>query len=191
VWRYTPRDNDRWAKPPFDARTDRKADPSNPKTWTPFDLALRRVEDPAAYDGLGFVFAADDPFSGVDLDHCRDPAEGKVEPWAMEIVDTLNTYTEVSPSGTGLKLFGRGTLPGPGRHAGGVELYDRSHYFTVTGHSLSGCPAEVRDCQHPLTALYESLQAPKRVSQPPPLTIYEPSGVGDDDELVCRASSCP
>lgn len=53
---------------------------------------------------VGFVFTRDDPFVGIDLDHCRDPETGKIKPWALEIVAKLNSYSEVSPSGTGLHI---------------------------------------------------------------------------------------
>jgi hypothetical protein len=118
-------------------------------------VALERLED---YDGIGFVFTPDDPFAGIDLDNCRDTATGEIDPWAEEVLAQFgDTYAEVSPSGTGVKLFGIGALPGPGRHVGNVELYDSKRYFTVTGHKLPCFPSEVSDCQPALTGLYESL----------------------------------
>ena len=79
-----------------------------------------------------------DGFAGVDLDHCRDPETGTIEPWAAEIVKLFGTYTKVSPSGTGVKLFGRGALPEgvTGRRKGHIEVYGATRYFTVTGHRL-------------------------------------------------------
>ena len=56
-----------------------------------------------------------------------------LEPWAAEIVTKLNTCTEVSPSGEGLKLFARGKLPGSGKKRAQIEMYDQGRYFTVTG----------------------------------------------------------
>jgi len=51
----------------------------------------------------GFVY--------IDLDHVRNPQNGDIESWARDIVDGLNTYTEISASGEGLHLVARGTLP--------------------------------------------------------------------------------
>jgi hypothetical protein len=42
---------------------------------------------------------------GIDLDTCRDPKTGEIAPWAQEIIDRFQTYTEISPSQTGVKLF--------------------------------------------------------------------------------------
>jgi hypothetical protein len=59
-----------------------------------------------------------------------------VEDWAMDIIRRLDTYTEVSPSGTGIRMFLRGALPGTGRKKGKIEVYDQGRYLTVTGHSI-------------------------------------------------------
>ena len=70
-------------------------------------------------DGIGFVFTESDPFCGVDLDACVDPKTGQIASWASEIVGALDSYTEFSPSGTGLHVLLRAKLPqgvtaGPG-----------------------------------------------------------------------------
>ena len=115
VWRLVLRDG-RWTKVPFDAVGMRPARTNDPRTWRAFELALRRYEGGDA-DGVGFVFSKDDPYAGVDLDGCRDPSSGSIAPWAASIVGQLNSYAEVSPSGTGVKVVVRGSLPcaGTGR----------------------------------------------------------------------------
>jgi primase-polymerase (primpol)-like protein len=60
------------------------------------------------YCGVGFVFSSDDPYVGIDLDGCRNPQTGYIEPWALEIVRRLNSYTEISRSGTGLHIIAKG-----------------------------------------------------------------------------------
>jgi hypothetical protein len=56
----------------------------------------------------GFVFDAErDGIAGIDLDGCRDPTTGEIAEWAMKIVRSINSYTEISPSGTGVKIFCR------------------------------------------------------------------------------------
>jgi primase-polymerase (primpol)-like protein len=59
--------------------------------------------------GVGVVFHATlNMFAGVDLDVCRNPTTGVLVPWAQSIVRAFDSYTEVSPSGTGVKILVRG-----------------------------------------------------------------------------------
>jgi primase-polymerase (primpol)-like protein len=114
----------------------RAASSTDPATWSTFDEALAsRVGD-----GLGFVLAADG-IACIDLDHCLDG--GVLAGWAREILDACGpTYVEVSPSGTGLHVFGRGTV-GKGRRHDGAECYDRGRYMTVTGRRFECAPVRL------------------------------------------------
>src|SRR5690242_19583004 len=100
AWRY----ESGGEKPPYDSRIWRPASVTDPAAWESFDeaLAFSRRRGMA---GVGFVFAEGDPYSGVDLDDCRVPLTGAIQGWAEEIVREQGSYTEVSPSGTGLKVF--------------------------------------------------------------------------------------
>jgi primase-polymerase (primpol)-like protein len=132
-----------WAKPPLNPHTGGKASATDPMTWTDFPTALAVMER-RHYAGLGFVVTRDNPFTGIDLDRCRDPQTGELQPWAIEIVDLFGSYTEVSPSGTGLRIWIIGTLIGllpagkEGAKAGPIEAYSGKKYLTVTGHVLRG-----------------------------------------------------
>lgn len=128
--------------------------------WGTFESALA-VVDGTSY-GFGYVLGPvkDGPtFSGVDLDKCRDPLTGKIEPWAWRIIKDFNTYTEVSPSGTGVKLFLLGSLPDDASQGKihKVEIYDRDRYFTVTGLHVEGTPKTVEFREERLCALHEWL----------------------------------
>ena len=87
------------------------------------------------------MFASDDPFVGIDLDGCRDPATGAVEAWARPTIERFATYCEVSPSGTGVHLIVEGALPAwrPQARARPAR-YDSGRYFTITARSLNGVP---------------------------------------------------
>src|SRR5262249_59536187 len=85
---------------------------------------------------------------------CRDAQTGVIAPWAREIVAALDSYTEVSPSGTGLHSFVCGKLPLGGRRHGRIEMYDRDRYFTVTGDHLEGTPAAIEERTTELAALH-------------------------------------
>jgi len=117
-------------KVPYCPATGQRASTTDLLTWGAFEEALMVLD---RYDGLGFVFCSGDPYCGVDLDGCVDPDTGDVEGWAAEIVEALDSYTELSPSGTGLHVIAKGKIPSNAR-SGSVEMYATERFFTVTGH---------------------------------------------------------
>ena len=135
VWKWENR-NGKATKPPYDAKTGQRASHSNPSTWGTLEEAVKGLE--RGFDGIGFVFSGDDSFCGIDIDDCRDPKSGEVTNWVAKIVDGFDSYTEVSPSKTGLKIFIKGQLSGGGIKTKHVEVYDRLRYFTVTGKIYGG-----------------------------------------------------
>lgn len=133
-WRYALDSKDRWTKHPYDPQTNRKASSTDLMTWSHFAAAFEAYES-GSYDGVGFMFCSGDPYSGVDLDGCRDPESGEVEEWAAQIVAGLEGYTELSPSGTGLHIIVRGKVPAALKR-GPVEMYSVERFFTVSGVAL-------------------------------------------------------
>jgi hypothetical protein len=129
--------------------TGRNASSIDPQTWSPYE-EVAAAFDPNCRDGVAIVLG--DRLWGIDLDDCRKVDSGEVEPWAQEIVDRFQTYAEVSPSGTGLKLFFDGDdLPLPNAtgfrinyEGGAVEIYKTGRYFTVTGHVFLNAPVAER-----------------------------------------------
>lgn len=149
----------------------RLASVTDPATWSDFTTAVERYTA-GGYTGVGFVFTDDDPFVGIDLDGCRG-SDGKVSDWAREIILGLNTYAEVSPSETGVKLFVQGVWHQTGKKheftgkdrptekTPAIEIYGRGRYFAMTGVMLKG-PAEPQERQDEINALYEQFWAVKR-----------------------------
>jgi len=123
------------------------------ETWSSFEAALDCTETEHA-DGVGFVFTDDDPIVGVDLDDCRDPETGDVDDAALDIIERLDSYTEVSPSGTGYHVLVTGTLPDGRNRRGSVELYDTARFFTVTGNHVERTPSRIARRQDVLTAIH-------------------------------------
>jgi putative DNA primase/helicase len=194
-WHYAWRAG-KWTKIPTNPGTGRKARSNDPTTWGSFLEALECCQR-CRLDGIGFVFAANDPYCGVDLDECRDPATGQIEPWADTIIREVDSYSEISPSGTGVKLFARATLPPGGNRRGQAELYDRGRYFTVTGHHLPGTPHTLEDRQVPVTALHIRIFCASPTGRPSaqPLALSPASHPSacivvdylGDDEVLSRA----
>ena len=115
----------------------RPASSTNETTWTSFD----RARSSEVGDGLGFALG--DGVACIDLDHCL--VDGALTDWAEPIVDACRgTYIEVSPSGEGLHIFGFAEV-GAGRNRGGVEVYDRGRFMTVTLRRFRRAPLILRD----------------------------------------------
>lgn len=131
-WRVDASGKRKWTKIPTIAGTDANASSTNPETWCSFEAALDAYEAGVG-SGLGFVFTANDSFVGVDLDHARDKDTGMVAVWAQDIIDNMDSYTEVSPSGTGVHIIVRGTLPNGRRRKDDVEMYSTGRFFCMTG----------------------------------------------------------
>ena len=83
---------------------DTAASSTDPKTWTSFDNAVSTY-DPSQHSGIGFVFTPSDHFCGINLLGCRDSETGVVADWAIKVVERFASYTEISPSQTGLKIW--------------------------------------------------------------------------------------
>lgn len=115
---------------------------NDPSSWSDFDAAVTST----AGEGMGFVLTPHDRFVVVDLDHAVE--DGRVLPWAQQIVDALPpTYMERGRSGAGLHLWFRGEVPAGRRiRKGGlaVEVYSDRRYIIV-GDRVSGTPLELAE----------------------------------------------
>ena len=191
-------------KIPINPQTLHNADTTDQRTWGSFEqcikalpVALERWEHdtPRAYrgGGLGFVFSADDPYCGIDLDRCRTPATGALEPWAQQVIDTLASYTEVTPSGAGLHTLTQGTLPPGGCRDGKVEMYDAGRFFTMTGWHVPETPCTIEVRQSQLTTVHaayvlkpkaEAKAAKARMTQTRVSTASSLPGLSDQDILT-------
>jgi putative DNA primase/helicase len=187
VWRWEERRGN-WDKPPYQPN-GRPAKTNNPATWVSFEAAVEAFES-GRFDGVGFVLNADDPFAMVDLDNCLDSACGNIEAWARDIVDQLRSYTEITPSGVGLRVIVKAMLPLGGRKramesAGGVELYDRLRYMTMTGNRLTGTPETIEERGSEIAQVHTSLF--------PRMPLCDHSAIEskrtclNDDELLAKA----
>ncbi len=201
VWRYVARGG-KPTKVPFNARTGNPADSTRPDTWSTFDEALAAFEQSDAYAGVGYVFAADDPCCGIDLDDCIDPETGEIKPWGVRLIESLNSYAEISPSGTGVKVIVEAAKPGPRCKTrfedGEVEMYDRDRFFTITGNHLGSTPVDVQPAQQAVDAIYAEVFGKPQPTPPPSKPPPEPDSPDDDaprdryaltdDEIIDKAS---
>jgi hypothetical protein len=154
-WRYEERDG-KLTKVPVCPHTGELAAVNRPETWGTYDKAVLASKE-HGHDGVGFVFTEEDPYSGIDLDECRDPETGEVGDWATELVEQLNSYTELSPSGGGVHILVKAKLPLGGRRKDQIEMYDTGRFFTVTGQHLPCTPRRIEDRQAEVEVLHRKL----------------------------------
>jgi putative DNA primase/helicase len=128
-----------------------KARVTIPKSGGTLNQALNQLET-GDYSGIGFIITP--PLVMVDLDRSFDRANGTItNPQAQEVVQELKSYTELSPSGTGLHILAYGVLPGKGIHTT-VEMYGQDHFTTITADQIPGTTATIQHRQVALTSLY-------------------------------------
>ncbi len=144
-----------------------RANPTNQSTWSGFDDVV------AAYDkhdfaGIGFVTTLGSEIIGVDLDHCVK--EKVIESWALDIIGRLNSYTEMSPSGNGIRIFVRGRIDDQIRKKrngfgpdgkGALEIYQEKRFLTVTGHRFSQYSEKIENRIADINEIYETYLKPE------------------------------
>lgn len=139
--------NNRWTKPPFQPN-GAHAKSQGEDTWCTYAEAIEGMRAGKG-DGIGIMlFGMKQAEIIFDIDHCRDVSTGKIDAWAQEIIDEAASYTEVTPSGTGVRVLGYGEIGRVHRRFnnvggidGGVEVYTagEARYITVTGLQVPGC----------------------------------------------------
>ncbi|MEI8195739.1 MAG: hypothetical protein WCI73_07510, partial [Phycisphaerae bacterium] len=149
AWRFEIR-NGKETKIPIDPHRGGKACSNDASTWGTFEETLQLLAQRPDLQGIGYMFSGEDGVAGVDLDDCLD-TQGQIKPWAQELLALLDSYTEISPSGSGLKIFLQGRKPGPRCRKpygnGEVEIYDKVRFFTTTGRQWPGTPGTVEPRQ--------------------------------------------
>jgi hypothetical protein len=143
LWRWERAKNKRtkepkWTKVPYQPNGSR-AKNNDPKTWNSYDTVMCAV---ANFDGIGFCLG--DDIAAFDIDHCRNPDTGAIDPWASDLAEKVASYTEITVSGTGLRIIGHGVGPKlhrklPVNNGVTLEAYRRAErYIVITGNPLPG-----------------------------------------------------
>ncbi len=160
AWRSEVRGN-KPTKIPYNVKTGGYAKSTSPDTWVDFQTAFSSYNNGSGYNGIGFVLSKDDPFCGIDVDHCID-RNGRIQPWAQAIIDDIKSYSEISPSGTGVRIFVKASLPPGGRKKGNIECYQDGRYLTVTGHHIKGTPTTIEDRQSEISSFHTEIFKSKK-----------------------------
>ena len=149
VWRWTENGSGKWTKPPFQSRfPSRFASNNSSASWSSHAAAVEAVRQREA-DGVGFALTGTEVVA-IDLDHCHNPATGKIDPWAQTILEKApDSYVEITVSGTGLRIIGKGVGEAAhtnskvvGQDGAKIEIYRRAvRYITVSGVEIGHCTA--------------------------------------------------
>src|SRR5271170_8281762 len=133
VWRSEERDGKATKVPYRPGSPSTRASSTDPESWGSLEEALAAQESSGA-DGIGFVFAEDDPYTGVDFDGCVVEGD-EINSHVAALLEQLDSYTEYSPSGTGIHCIVRAELKG-GRCSTAqtpwgakYENYDHGRFF--------------------------------------------------------------
>jgi primase-polymerase (primpol)-like protein len=162
-WQYVQR-NGKKTKQPFDPKTGLHARTNNSATWGSYDQAIAAS---AKFDGIGLVLT-NSHFAAFDIDNCRNPETGDIDPETLRFAKYVNSHTEITPSGTGLRIIGIGN--GEEIHRSRrlnetvkIETYRRAtRFITVTGDRFPGSPSTLFeiDCAVDATVNYlDSIRA--------------------------------
>ena len=179
---------DRAKKVPYDPETGQTASYKDPATWGTLEEAIAGCARFHA-DGVGYAFMFWDNMVGLDLDNCRNPATGKIDQWAREIIREANSYSEVTPSGTGVRIFIDGRWRHPEHRTeglgaagkGSLEIYSE-WFFAITGDHLRGTPRKIERRSDVISQLHTRFFPPSRPSGAP--SIRSAAAVTNDDAAL-------
>lgn len=169
------------AKIPKNPLTGENASTVDCTTWGDFNdaiVALKKFN----FRDIGFVFSDNNPYFGVDLDHCLDNLD-----FVDEFVETLQSYSEVSRSGDGVHIICKGTLPSGARRRGNVEMYSSGRYFICTGNIYNQKYRSVVDCTEAVKVLHNKY-LPSNTPKVEPRRISQISL--EDTEVIDKARAC-
>lgn len=139
VWKYEDTGKSKKSKVPYKPNTwhlkkSLKAKSNDSSSWGSFTDAMESYALSGKYDGIGFMFTP--PYIGVDIDNCV--VDGNYSDVAIDVLNTVKGYAELSPSGTGIHIITKYPTEIKGRKSSehGLEVYNNARYFTMTGNVI-------------------------------------------------------
>ena len=184
LWRYELVDG-KPTKVPYSPQNCGKASVTNPTTWGSLNQCLDALST-SGMSGIGFVMTAEVGYTCIDLD---DPYEvdskgipkyknpKEIQTRQIAIAEAFDSYSEVSPSGKGLHIWIKATLPS-GRRGAAIEIYPSGRYMTITGDVHNSSP--IKNYQELATQLWQEL-AP---NTPSPNVSYETKEATQSDNEI-------
>lgn len=143
LWKAEPRPGGNGTnKVPYQCN-EQKASSTNPETWADFSSVMASLDDDeSGFSGAGFAVRAENGILVLDFDHVRNAYTGDIDEVVLGAVRYLGTYAEVSPSGTGIRIIGYGTLD-RAITSKTLQGWVTGRFVTITGHHLDGVPSNL------------------------------------------------
>jgi hypothetical protein len=149
VWRWELRKG-KWTKPPYNPNSGKCADSTDPNTWGTFDEVMEALYNGEDWDGIGFMLMP--PYCGIDFDDSVIQETGDLHSRVLSDLKKIDSYSEYSPSGKGVKTLCKATLPKGGHHSNGIGIFQKDRYFCITGHTLPGVSQKIEDRQEEIAS---------------------------------------
>jgi len=179
LWRLEQREG-RQTKPPINPSSGFMGNVQDPNQWTDFDNALRIHEGGRFHtNGISVVLHSESELVGLDLDHCI--SDGTFTEEATEIINRVSSYSEISPSGKGVRIFLYGKIPGKGRRKDNFECYDEGRHLTVTGNHIPHTPKAINRDQGVIDWFHQKVIATVKVEDSSQRGVRETTG---ENEMV-------
>lgn len=189
-WRYEKKEGrDKPTKVPYNPVTGYPAKSTDATTWVDYETALQNMKK---YDGIGFVFSKNDPYVGIDLDHVLDEKGNFKFDDAKELFEKCNSYTEISPSGTGIHILIKAKLSEKAAHRVEEnpvlemcekEMYESGRYFTVTGKQLGNIDT-INDGQAIAAEIEKKIADQQKFNKAEEITVH--SANAEKDPLLIQ-----
>jgi Protein of unknown function (DUF3987) len=176
--------NGKVTKVPYKLDFKNAAASTRPEDWSDYKSVAEKIISEGGItvkQGIGRVVQKGEHIIGIDLDGCRNIETGEISRWAMDIIHSVGSYTEITPSQTGARIWLTGDAPkgfdkvynlDPAVGYGGkvkIEIYSESRYFTVTGQFLFHSSVNTLD-EYALFDVFELIQAVRRKHPAPKKT---------------------
>ena len=174
-------------KKPINPHTGESAKADNPATWGTYEQVETFIKASGQGYGIGFEFGEPGGYAGLDLDHVINE-DGTLKNFAKDIVATMDSYTEISPSGTGLHILFKlncslSEIGSRNRDSKlGLEIYDTRRYFTVTG-KIYGEEKAILDRTEELKQVYKKYMQQRESNVATNQNTYDKGALPDDEVL--------
>jgi hypothetical protein len=152
LWKFEDRDAAKPTKVPYSPVNFQHAKVNDPSSWGSYEQCVEILKNPGWFDGLGFVLTDHDPYAFIDLDSTK--GDQTAIDRQMKIYTEFDSYAERSPSGDGLHIIVKGSIPS-GRKRSSIEIYSNLRYMTMTGDVYRD--SEIKDHNDLLNALHDQM----------------------------------